>query len=484
MQNPPLKNAEKIFTKKSLRYISNGEHMTPENKENALNQWLDLVNEAESISLSSDDEVNAKKRAEIVNNADELFYSIAEYEKENPIKPEKPLNVFAPCMPGGFWTNSVLARDKGYTPYFLSRVCGGRCVFFFCDEDDPLPVSDVLEGAEFVRKKNPAPKDYETFIRANIDDIDILVTDDLAGNSFNLIPLFKSLKPNGKALHITDINRFFYKINADEAVFGRFGDNLKIADVYTAASHIGRDIMNADPRLPKPVYFNSNAYLPDKNADYKTVTAKDKENIILAAGRIGSEHKRIDILIRAFAHLSNDFPDWKLVLAGPYTEPEKKKIMNDALRGIRFSPEIFNRIIFTGGLNKPELYKYYKKAKIMALTSPSEGGTPNVFSEALAYGCFMVIPDRLDGAPEMTTAFGRNIGMPYATAKYTDIYDDFSVGIDEKGEAISLANALAFVIPNLTESFYETHINKCREYLEHDFDYKKNSIKLLHLLCR
>jgi glycosyltransferase involved in cell wall biosynthesis len=458
--------------------------MTPETPENVLNLWLDAAAEAEGILFSSDDEENAKKRAEIVNRADELFYSAYLYEKENPQKPEKSLNVFAVLSLTTPWNNMFLSRDKGYTPYFLSRESGGRCVFFFCSDNDPLPVSETLKGAEFIRMKNPTVKDYTDFIRENIDEIDILVTDDFSGDSFGLVPFFKSLKPTGKSLHITDVNRFFYRLSADEAIFGRYGESLKLADVYTAASHLGRDIMNADPRFPKPVFFSSNAYLPDKNADYKTLAARDKENIILTAGRIGSSHKNNHVLIRAFLYLSNDFPDWKLILAGPYDEAGKKRIMNDALRGLRFSPDIFSRIIFTGGLSKPELYKYYAKAKIMAITSPSEGGTPNVFSEALAYGCFMVIPDRLDGAPEMSTAFGRHIGMMYKAMEYTKIYDDFSIEIDEKGEAISLANTLAAAIPHLDESFYETHIEKCRAYLEHDFDYKKNSIKLLHLLCR
>jgi glycosyltransferase involved in cell wall biosynthesis len=456
----------------------------PESLENALNNWLNSVNEAENISLSSDGIDNAKKRAEIVNHSDELFYEIAEFEKDNPKKPDKPLNVFAPMSVTGVWNNAFLSRDKGYTPYFLSRESGGRCVFFFCDENDPLPVSDTLTGAEFIRKQNPAPKDYADFIKSNIDDIDILVTDDIAADSFELIPLFKSLKPTGKALHITDINRFFYGLYADEAIFRRYGETLKLADVYTAASHLGRDIMNADPRFPKPVFFSSNAFLPDKNVDYKSVSASAKENIIITAGRIGSDHKNNGVLIRAFAHLSNDFPDLKLILAGPYDESAKKALMNDALRGLRFSQNLLSRIIFTGGLSKPELYKYYAKAKIMAITSPSEGGTPNVFSEALAYGCYMIIADRLDGTREMTEAFGRNIGTPYRAMEYTKYYNNFSFEIDEKGEAISLGNTLAAVIPHLNEAFYETHIKKCREYIEHDFDYKKNSIKLLHLLCR
>jgi glycosyltransferase involved in cell wall biosynthesis len=446
--------------------------------EDALYLWRNLVFVAERLELNAD---SAKQRAKMASRADELFYTIAEYETKNPPNLNKPLNIFAVYSIRAVWNNFLLARDKGYTPYFLSRATGGRCVFFFVDENDPLPVADAMPGAEFIRQNDTSPEAYAEFIKEHIDEIDILVTDNIIADSFAPMPLFKSLKPDGKILHVTDVNRFFYDIKSEEEIFGRIGDLLKLPDVYTAASHLGCDIMNADPRFPKPVFFNSNAYLPDKNTD--EVTADQKENIIMTAGRIGSFQKNNTPLIRSFALLANDFPDWKLILAGSYEETDRKKLMNEAFRGLKYSPEIFKRIIFTGNLNKTELYKYYAKAKIFVTTSLKEGGTPNVFSEALANSCFMIIPDRLDAAFEMTNAFGRNIGVSYEARKYTKIYTDMSVIVDENAEAISLANTLAAVIPQLTEEFFEAHIKKCREYAENDFDYKKNSLKLMHLLC-
>jgi hypothetical protein len=59
---------------------------------------------------------------------------------------------------------------------------------------------------------------------------------------------------------------------------------------------------------------------------------------------------------------------------------------------------------------------------------------------------------------------------------------DMRAKVDKNAEAISLANTLAAVIPHLTENFFEAHIKKCREYVERDFDYKRNSLKLMHLL--
>jgi glycosyltransferase involved in cell wall biosynthesis len=447
--------------------------------DDALYLWRNLVFVAERLELNAD---SANSRAEIVNRADEIFSIIAETEIKNPPVREKPLNIFAPTTLSGVWENYLLARDKGYTPYFLSKAAGGRCVFFFVDENDPLPVTEFMPDAEFVRNNDVSPETYAEFVSEHIDEIDILVADDLAHDSIFVADYYKELKPDGKVLFVTDINRVYYRNCAEEDIYKRMGDSLRGDFIYTAASRLGRDMLNFDPRFPAPVYFNSNAYLPDKNTESVQITANAKENIIMTAGRLGTDQKNNMPLIRAFAILADDFPDWKLYLAGNIDEKIKKKLMNDAFRGLRFSPDIFSRIIFTGGLGKTELYKLYAKAKIFVLTSLNEG-FPNVFTESIANGCFAVMPDRLDAIPEMTTADGRNIGVSYEAIKHTKLYTNMGATVDFGGEAVSLANTLAAVMPQLNTEFFEEHIPKCAEYIAKDFDYKKNSLKLLHLLC-
>jgi glycosyltransferase involved in cell wall biosynthesis len=157
--------------------------------------------------------------------------------------------------------------------------------------------------------------------------------------------------------------------------------------------------------------------------------------------------------------------------------------MNEAFRLMKFDPAVLKRIVFTGPLNKTELYKLYAKAKIFVLTSTLEGGTPNVFSESLANGCFIICADRLDGRAEMTTAFGFNIGVTYAAEQFTKLDENFVYTLDLNSESLSLADTLAAVIPHLDTKFFEKHIPKCSAYSAKDFDFKKNSLKLLHLLC-
>jgi glycosyltransferase involved in cell wall biosynthesis len=448
--------------------------------DDALYLWRNLIFVAERIEI---DEESVKDRVKIANRADEIFYIIAAEELNNPPTLSKPLNVFVPTGFDRAWTNPLLARDKGYTPYFLSRATGGRCVFFLCDENDPFPVAEAMPGAEFVRSNEISKQMYLDYIAEHIDEIDILVADDFGTTTPALASFYKIKKPEGKVLFVTDINSFFYRNRGEEDIYKRLHNVLSGDYVYTAASRFCRDLLNTDPRFPAPVYFNSNAYLPDKEASKTEVTPELKENIILTAGSIGTDPKNNMPLIRAFLHIAADFPDWKLYLAGRYDEKGKKKLMNDAFRRLQFDPAVLNRIVFTGMLNKVDLYKLYAKAKIFAITSIAEGGTPNVFSESLANGCFIVCADRLDGREEMSSAFGYNIGIAYAAEQYTRYNENFTFWADFNGEALSLAHTLASVIPHLDTSFFEKHIPKCLAYSAKDFDYKKNSLKLLRLLC-
>jgi hypothetical protein len=171
--------------------------------EDAFYLWRNLVFVAERLELNAESAnaaqaaQAAENRAKMASLSDELFYIVSDYEMKNPPKLQKPLNVFAVYSMRGVWVNPLLARDKGYTPYFLSRATGGRCVFFFAHENDPLPVAEAMPGAEFIRKNDVSPEAYEEYVKEHIDEIDILVTDNIGGNSFSLMPLFKSLKRGG-----------------------------------------------------------------------------------------------------------------------------------------------------------------------------------------------------------------------------------------------------------------------------------------------
>jgi glycosyltransferase involved in cell wall biosynthesis len=126
--------------------------------------------------------------------------------------------------------------------------------------------------------------------------------------------------------------------------------------------------------------------------------AKLKKNIILSVGRIGTPQKANEVLLMAFAAAVKYIPDWSLRFVGPVTL-EFQKLVQDFTLSV---PALEGKVVLTGNLeDKQALYAEYAQAKIFALTSDMEGGTPNVVAEALFHGCF-TISSEIDAWDEVT----------------------------------------------------------------------------------
>jgi len=117
-----------------------------------------------------------------------------------------------------------------------------------------------------------------------------------------------------------------------------------------------------------------------------------RENIILSIGRlINSKHH--DQLISMFAELN--MPDWKLIIVGADALKQNNyKKLFDLIQSLKCS----DKVILAG--NQKDVEMYYKKAKIFAFTSSSEG-FPNVIIEALSFGLPVIAYDCIAGPSEI-----------------------------------------------------------------------------------
>ncbi|MGD9505027.1 MAG: glycosyltransferase family 4 protein [Syntrophobacteraceae bacterium] len=105
--------------------------------------------------------------------------------------------------------------------------------------------------------------------------------------------------------------------------------------------------------------------------------------------------KGVHHLIRAFARITDDFPDVRLVVVGKWDSPEYE----GALKRMATAAGLAGRIAFTGRLPQEEVPAWMAGARAFVLPSYSEG-MPRVLLEAMAAGA-PVIASNVGGVPEL-----------------------------------------------------------------------------------
>lgn len=106
---------------------------------------------------------------------------------------------------------------------------------------------------------------------------------------------------------------------------------------------------------------------------------QEKENVVLFVGRLSFEHKRVDYLLDIWKIVSKIKNDWKLKIVGD--GPDRKRLQNYCK-----SNDIQN-VYFEGF---KDISPYYAKAKVLCLTSITEG-SPMVIVEAMQNGVVPIV---------------------------------------------------------------------------------------------
>jgi glycosyltransferase involved in cell wall biosynthesis len=182
-----------------------------------------------------------------------------------------------------------------------------------------------------------------------------------------------------------------------------------------------------------------------------------RENTIITVGRIGTQQKNNFELLTAFEKAN--LQGWTLKFIGA-VEPEFQFLVDSYFLS---RPALKKKVVFTGAItDKARLYEEYSKAKIFALTSIFEGGTPNVYAEALAHGCMFITSD-IDAADDIVN-FGK-LGAIY-----------------KKGDIDALTRVLTEMCSKADNQAFEQHIPFAKMHLRKFFDWQRNTKKLSFLL--
>ncbi len=393
------------------------------------------------------------KQQEIVLNKIAEFYK---FDENIMVK-----NICTPYLVSfDFWGNEQLLKDTGLTGYFLAKEMNTKHIMYFFDSKEEYPFHKYIPEQEllFLDKSNDLDlvEKYFEYLYKNYENMDILILYGYYPGMTEYLYEYKRLRPDGKVYCALDMNSWWLEqVDWGSDQLKWFGENC---DIITTSSKEIKNIMNSRKDITFPCYYLPNSFANLMNLDI-VASAEKKKNVILTVGRIGTNQKNNLDLMYAFAKVSEEMEDWTVRLVGSIV-PEFNSAIEEYYK--RF-PNLKNRVIFTGPiLDKQLLFNEYAEAKCFVLTSDIEGGTPNVYAEALNHGCKFIVSN-IDAAEEMTK--NGELGEIY---NYKDI--------DELSKYL-----INLKIDNTVEN-YEAHITKALEYANENYDWLKNVKKIAFML--
>lgn len=135
-------------------------------------------------------------------------------------------------------------------------------------------------------------------------------------------------------------------------------------------------------------------YLPNPiNLEKCQVKQSERSKVVLAVGRVKQwDVKGFDNLLRCWGELSNDFPEWKLQIAGN-TDADSLNYLNNI--AAKHNCVNYDFLGF-----RRDVHELMKDASVFCLSSRVEG-LPMALIEAMNYGCCCVSFDVVTGPREI-----------------------------------------------------------------------------------
>lgn len=310
-----------------------------------------------------------------------------------------------------------IGKDNGMIPIYMNEELGYESKILTVNLKKDLP--DEVRGIKIIKVKRifsflsnfaywtKLVKRINIFkyLIKNAKNIDVLMLFHVSRCSYWYAYFYKKYNPNGKIYIKADFNlgvykkewsivnskpkslREFFKKRRESQEYSKRKKLIPMVDLisyesfeafnYMKDSYAGVDTKN------KTMYF-PNGYDNKVIDKIKIKSFKEKENIILTVGRLGTKEKNTELLLETLKQV--DLKDWKVYLVGSIDKnfiEHKEKFFED-------NPNLKEKIIFTGEIkDKEKLYEYYNKAKVFVLPSKWES-FGIVMVEAMAFGNYII----------------------------------------------------------------------------------------------
>lgn len=300
------------------------------------------------------------------------------------------------------WSNVELIKDSGLIPYLLAKIYGFDVYMIGLAPEGVTPGLYNHDNADSIISAYPYfsyIKDINLLLVADYTaerqiqllselsiNCDLLILRGFYRSNMDKARLYKSLNPTGKIYCGLDANSTWAdRITWNDPEILQF---FKDVDVF--ATSCTATALWLSRKWPVHVYTITNGNYDFLNIFQKFIPYRNRENVILTVGRLGTWQKATEILVDAFVRIANDIPDWTLELVGSETQEFKTYLQKTC----KDHPEIHGRILEKGIISDRNiLYQDYLKAKIFAFPSRLEGGAPNAVADALRAGLAIAVTE-------------------------------------------------------------------------------------------
>lgn len=290
------------------------------------------------------------------------------------------------------WNNAELLKDCGLIPYLLFKDHNCDVTMVGAPMEDSSNLK-YIEGVQLEFLPDGTQKSKEDYIRRAARQIDVLILRGFYPDYLPVVELYKKENPGGKVYLPLDANSGYMDRILWQKPFIK--DFMERCDVICTSGKAMQRHLNE--KWPWVIEHIPNGFYCFSDREWDPSFEK-KKNVILTVGRLGTEQKATHVLLEAFAKAGEALKDWELHLAGTL-----EKGFEDYLDWYwQQFPGVKERVRFLGQITQKEtLYEEYLEAKLFALTSAWEGGTPNVIAEALYAGDVIAIT-KIDEYEEAT----------------------------------------------------------------------------------
>jgi glycosyltransferase involved in cell wall biosynthesis len=321
----------------------------------------------------------------------------------------------------------LLNKDVGAIPYFLAIECGWKSslAFFYKSSDAKQALNNDRYGQVVsmislgtVGNKISNGLRIMRFLISRAKEFDIVnfYHDSIIFMACSL--LYKMSNRSGKVYFKLDMSHLELQMivnNRNKIIptINRFVKSLlskRAVDLYSVETRRIYDALVNDSYYADRLYYFPNGFTYDGELDVDQVM-REKENIILVVGRLGSYPKHNELLIDAAMRIDRAaLKEWKIYFVGPIDNEEFVQYKDNAIHKYPYLESIF---VFTGNISdRSRLYELYKKSKILCLTSRWES-FGFVLTEAMFFANYIIasdLPSSRDLTKEGTIGSLFNIG--------------------------------------------------------------------------